>query len=189
MRINILITIIIFLLAGCAAKMQVKEGSKLADKPEWARKSGKYDKGIGAVGIARHSKLGSQRSINQALLAARVQLSQIIESKVEAAVELASEEAIILGLPEGKEIGQLTQQEQARTFVKQTLAMSQPIDEWVDPVNKEIYKWVVIEQRELDILRGNLSRKALKKSLNDTDETHQKKMKLLDEKIDKKFKE
>ena len=67
--------------------------------------------------------------------------------------------------------------------------MSQPIDEWVDPVNKEIYKWVVIEQRELDILRGNLSRKALKKSLNDTDETHQKKMKLLDEKIDKKFNE
>ena len=108
MRSNILITIIIFLLAGCAAKMQVKEGSKLADKPEWARKSGKYDKGIGAVGIARHSKLGSQRSINQALLAARVQLSQIIESKVEAAVELASEEAIILGLPEGKEIGRLT---------------------------------------------------------------------------------
>ena len=189
MKNNILITITIILLAGCAAKMEVKEGSAKYDKPEWARKSGKYDKGIGAVGIAKHSKLGTQRSINQANLAARVQLAQIIESKVEAAVELASEEAIILGLPEGKEIGQLTQQEQARTFVKQTLAMSQPIDEWVDPVNKEIYKWVVIEQRELDILRGNLSRKALKRTLNDTDETHQKKMKLLDEKIDKKFKE
>jgi len=43
--------------------------------------------------------------------------------------------------------------------------------------------------RALDILRGKISRKALKKSLNDTNETHQEKMKLLDEKIDKKFKE
>lgn len=190
MRNFIFFSFIILLLTGCAdKKMQVEEGSKLSEKPEWARKSGKYDKGIGAVGIARHSKLGTQRSINQANLAARVQLAQIIESKVEAAVELASEEAIMLGLPEGKEIGQLTQQEQARTFVKKSIEMSQPIDEWIDPKNKEVYKWVVIEQRELDVLRGNLSRKALKRSLNDTDETHQKKMKLLDEKLDKKFKE
>ena len=48
MRINILITIIIFLLAGCAAKMQVKEGSDLSEKPVWAMNMGKYEKGIGA---------------------------------------------------------------------------------------------------------------------------------------------
>ena len=189
MRSNILITIIIFLLAGCAAKMQVKEGSDLSEKPVWAMNMGKYENGIGAVGVARYTSLGTQRQINQANLAARMQLAQIIESKIEGAVESAAESAIMLNLPEGKEIGQLTEQEQVRTFVKKTLEMSLPIDEWVDPANKEIYKWVVIEQRELDILRGNLSRKALKRTLNDTDETHQKKMKLLDEKIDKKFKE
>ena len=67
--------------------------------------------------------------------------------------------------------------------------MSQPNAQWKDPENGELYVWVVIEQRDLDILKNNISRKALKKTLNDTNETHQKKMKLLDEKIDKKFKE
>ena len=140
MRINILITIIIFLLAGCAAKMGVKEGSDFREKPVWVLNMGKYEKGIGAVGVARSTSLGTQRQINQANLAARMQLAQIINSKIEGAVESAAESAIMLNLPEGQEIGQLTEQEQARTFVKQTLAMSQPIDEWVDPVNKEIYK-------------------------------------------------
>ena len=189
MRSNILITIIIFLLAGCAAKMQVKEGSDLSEKPVWAMNMGKYDKGIGAVGVARYTSLGTQRQINQANLAARIQLAQILESKIEGAVESASESAIMLNLPEGKEIGQLTEQEQARTFVKKTLEMTQPNAQWKDPENGELYVWMILEQRELDILRGNLSRKALKRTLNDTDETHQKKMKLLDEKIDKKFKE
>ena len=189
MRNNILIAIMILLIAGCAAKMEVKEGSRLADKPVWAMNMGKYDKGIGAVGVARYTSLGTQRQINQANLAARMHLAQIIESKIEGAIESAAESAIMLNLPEGKEIGQLTEQEQVRTFVKKTLKMSQPIRQWKDPENGELYIWIIIEQRELDILRGNLSRKALKRTLNDTDETHQEKMKLLDEKIDKKFKE
>ena len=79
--------------------------------------------------------------------------------------------------------------ERKATFVKKTLEMSQPNGQWPDPENGELYVWVVLEQRDLDILRNNISRKALKKTLNDTNETHQKKMKLLDEKIDKKFKE
>jgi len=169
--------------------MEVKEGSKLSDQPEWAMNMGKYDKGIGAVGVARSTNLGTQRQINQANLAARMQLAQILESKIEGAVESAAESAIMLNLPEGKEIGQLTEQEQVRTFVKKTLEMSQPNAQWKDPENGELYVWVVIEQRDLDILKNNISRKALKKTLNDTNETHQKKMKLLDEKIDKKFKE
>ena len=190
MRNFIFITFIILLVTGCAdKKMEVKEGSKLSDQPEWAMNMGKYDKGIGAVGVARPTKLGTQRQINQANLAARMQLAQILESKIEGAVESAAESAIMLNLPEGKEIGQLTEQEQVRTFVKKTLEMSQPNAQWKDPENGELYVWMILEQRELDILRGNLSRKALKKTLNDTDETHQKKMKLLDEKIDKKFKE
>ena len=118
-----------------------------------------------------------------------MQLAQILESKIEGAVESAAESAIMLNLPEGKEIGQLTEQEQVRTFVKKTLEMTKPNAQWKDPENGELYVWMILEQRELDILRGNLSRKALKRTLNDTDETHQKKMKLLDEKIDKKFKE
>ena len=189
MRSNILITIIIFLLAGCAAKMQVKEGSKLNDKPVWAMNMGKYEKGIGAVGVARSTSLGTQRQINQANLAARIQLAQILESKIEGAVESAAESAIMLNLPEGQEIGQLTEQEQVRTFVKQSLQMTQPNAQWKDRENGELYIWLIMKQRDLDILRGKISRKALKKSLNDTNETHQEKMKLLDEKIDKKFKE
>ena len=189
MRINILITIIIFLLAGCAAKMGVKEGSDLREKPVWVMNMGKYEKGIGAVGVAKSTKLGTQRQINQANLAARMQLAQIIDSKIEGAVESAAESAIMLNLPEGQEIGQLTEQEQVRTFVKQSLEMSRPNAQWKDRENGELYVWMILNQRDLDILRGKISRKALKKTLNDTNETHQKKMKLLDEKIDQKFKE
>jgi len=189
MRSNILITIIIFLLAGCAAKMGVKEGSDLREKPVWVLNMGKYEKGIGAVGVAKSTKLGTQRQINQANLAARMQLAQIINSKIEGAVESAAESAIMLNLPEGQEIGQLTEQEQVRTFVKQSLQMTQPNAQWKDRENGELYVWMIMKQRDLDILRGKISRKALKKSLNDTNETHQEKMKLLDEKIDKKFKE
>ena len=189
MRNIIYVLFLMFLLAGCASKMEVKEGSKLSDKPAWVINMGTYDKGIGAVGIARRTKLGTQRQINQANLAARLQLAQIVESKVEGAVESAAESAIMLNLPEGKEIGQLTEQEQVRTFVKKTIEMSRPKAQWKDRTNGELYVWMILEQRELDILRGNLSRKALKKTLNDTDETHQRKMKLLDEKIEKKFKE
>ena len=67
MRNYIFITFIILLVTGCADKqMQVKEGSKLDEKPAWAMNMGRYDKGIGAVGVARYTKLGTQRQINQA---------------------------------------------------------------------------------------------------------------------------
>jgi len=188
MRINRLITVIIFLLAGWGAKMGVKEGSDLRGKPVWVLNMGKYEKGIGAVGVARNTKLGTQRQINQANLAGRFQLGQIIESRVQGAVESASESAIMLNLPEGQEIGQLTEQDQARSIIDETIGLSQPKAQWKDPENGELYVWMILEQRELDILRGKISRKALKKSLNDTNETHQKKMKLLDEKLEKYLK-
>ena len=189
MRNFIFITFIILLVTGCAdKKMEVKEGSKLSDQPEWAMNMGKYDKGIGAVGVARSTNLGTQRQINQANLAARMQLGQIIKSRVQAAVEAAAEGAIMLNLPEGEEIGQLTEQDQARSIIDETIEMSQPNAQWKDDENGELYIWMILEQTELDALRSKMSRKALQKTLNDTNETHQKKMKLLDEKLEKYLK-
>ena len=65
-------------LLGCSATSTgVKEGSNISEKPDWVQSMGRYEKGIGTVGIAPKSGAGTQMQVNEALLAARTQLTLI----------------------------------------------------------------------------------------------------------------
>ena len=98
-------------LAACTGPTGVKEGSKTSDLPEWVRTDGNYDgKGIGAIGSAAPDESGTQIQRYEAKTAARAELTQIIETRIQVSISTTNTRLREVGLSSGQSISALQTQ-------------------------------------------------------------------------------
>mgnify|MGYP000594886690 CR=1 FL=1 len=176
-------------LVACTGPTGVKEGSKTSDMPEWVRTDGNYDgKGIGAIGSAAFDETGTQIQRSEAKTAARAELSQIIEVRIQSSISTTNQRLKDTGLGAGREVSALQTQAIVSALADRVMKNSQPVKQWRDPTNRELYVWVVIDGDKLDeSLMDEMANKIFKKKLNDAAEDHQKKLKIMREELRKEL--
>ena len=188
MRVIISTIIAGLFLAGCTGSTGVKEGTKTSDQPEWVRKEGLYEKGIGAIGSAAFDPSGTQIQRSEAKTAARAELSQIIEVRIQSSISTTNQRLKDTGLGAGGEVSALQTQAIVSALADRVMRNSQPVKQWRDPTNRELYVWVVIDGDKLDeSLMDEMANKIFKKKLNDAAEDHQKKLKIMREELRKEL--
>jgi transcriptional regulator of heat shock response len=174
-------------LAACTGSTAVKEGTTISEQPDWVQTLGRYDKGVGAVASAPFSDGGTQAQLDEASLAASFTLSQTIERLVEGSISTTSTRLRETGLGTGGELTTLQTQKTISNLIKQNLEMAILVKQWPDPVNKELWVWLILERDQLNQLKNNLIEEIVQKKLNESEEKHQKKLKILREELEKQF--
>jgi len=176
------------LLVGCSASSPgVKEGSSLSEQPDWVVSRGRYEKGIGAVGVAPKSGLGTQMQMDEADLAARTQLTQILDTKVQGSISTTASRVKEMGLGTGEELGTLQTESVRRSLINKRLKGSYPIKQWKDPENGELFVWLVMDQKDINSMANEMANSLIKKKLNESHEDHQKRLKIMQEELKNEF--
>ena len=188
MRVIISTIITGLVLAGCTGSTGVKEGTKTSDQPEWVRKEGLYEKGIGAIGSAAFDPSGTQIQRMEAKTAGRAELSQIIEVRIQSSISTTNQRLKETGLGTGEVISALQTQTTVSALADKVIKFSRAIDTWRDPINKEFNVWVVIERDDLnDSLINEMADKIIKKKLNEASKDHRKKLEIMREELRKEL--
>ena len=175
------------ILVGCTGTTAVKEGTQIGEKPDWVQTLGRYEKGIGAVGIAPFSKGGTQIQLDEALLAARTQLTQIIETRVQGSISTTATRLRETGLGTGEELTTLQTQVVRNSLIDKSMKKSYQIKQWRDRENGELYVWAVMEREDLTKLSNTLAESLVKKKLNESAADHQKKLEMMREELRKQL--
>ena len=184
MKSTILTIISGLVLIGCSASSTaVKEGSNISEKPDWVQSMGRYEQGIGTVGIAPKSGLGTQMQVDEALLAGRSQLTQIIDTKVQGSISTTASRIKEMGLGTGQELGTLQTEAVRRSLINKSIKGSYPIKQWKDPENGELYVWVVMDQKSINSMANQMVNNLIKKKMDESHEDHQKRLKIMEEEL------
>ncbi|SVD58264.1 uncharacterized protein METZ01_LOCUS411118, partial [marine metagenome] len=156
-------------LAACTGSTGVKEGSKTSDMPEWVRKEGNYDgKGIGAIGSAAFDESGTQIQRYEAKTAARAELCQIIEARIQISISTTNTRLKQVGLSSGQSVSALQTQAVGSALCDKAIKSSRSIETWRDPANKEFVIWVVIDNEHLnDELINEITDAVIQKKLDE----------------------
>ena len=159
----------------------VKEGTELQKQPEWVQNLGVYKDGIGAVGSAPASPLGTQTQRNTAIMQARSELARQIQSRVKSAIDQSVEQLTTSTKDQADLIAKAFDNQATSNMTNQVLSGSRPIKQWKDPENGELYVWVVIDSKEA---LSNL-RSSLHKTLEDSAIKHKETIDLLERRLSK----
>ena len=176
-------------LAACTGPTGVKEGSKTSDLPEWVRTDGNYDgKGIGAIGSAAFDESGTQIQRYEAKTAARAELTQIIEARIQVSISTTNTRLREVGLSRGQSISALQTQAIVSALAERVVKRSRSIETWRDPVNKEFVIWVVIDNEHLnDEFINEIADSVIQKKLNEASKDHRKKLEIMREELRKEL--
>lgn len=176
-------------LAACTGPTGVKEGTKTSNLPEWVRTEGNYDgKGIGAVGSAAHDESGTQIQRYEAKTAARAELSQIIEARIQSSISTSNTRLREVGLSSGQSISALQTQVVVSALADRVVKRSRTIETWRDPENKEFVVWVVIDNEHLnEEFVNEIADSVIQKKLNEASKDHRKKLEIMREELRKEL--
>ncbi|MGK5091400.1 LPP20 family lipoprotein [Deltaproteobacteria bacterium TL4] len=176
-----LFVVVMSLFMACSSANVVPEGTKVQEQPEWVQNMGMYPKGIGSIGSAPRSPLGTQAQRNEAIMVARNQLAGQLQTVVQNA-STQSQKQLIESSPKAAEvIASSFTEVTMRQVVNQTLTGSMPIKQWIDPVSNELYVWVVIDENSL-VPRIQA---AMRQQLQGESQAHQQALNAMDEQIQK----
>ena len=188
MRIIISTIITGLVLTACTGSTAVKEGTIIPEQPDWVQSLGIYENGIGGTGSAAFSQSGTQIQRYEAETAARAALNQTIEVRIQSSISTTNQRLKDTGLGAGGEVSALQTQAIVSALADRVMRNSQPVKQWRDPTNRELYVWVVIDGGKLDeSLMDEMANKIFKKKLNDAAEDHQKKLKIMREELRKEL--
>ncbi|MBF0240723.1 MAG: LPP20 family lipoprotein [SAR324 cluster bacterium] len=181
MRLSSLFLVLCSLIAACSSQNVVPEGTKVQEQPDWVQNLGLYDKGLGSIGSAPRSPLGTQAQRNEAIMVARNQLAGQLQTVVQNA-STQSQKQLLESSPDAAEVVASSFTEVTmRQVVNETLTGSMPIKQWIDPVSNELYVWVVIEENNL-IPRIQAG---MRQRLKGEGQAHQQALNTMDEQIQK----
>jgi hypothetical protein len=177
----------VFLLLLClifvinCSTQAVKEGTEIQKQPDWVQNMGVYKAGIGAVGSAPVSPLGTQSQRNTAIMQARSELARQIQSRVKSAIEQSVEQLTTSTKDQAELIAKAFDNQVTSNMTNQALSGSHPIKQWKDPENGELFVWVVIDsEKALSDLRSSLH-----KTLEDSSIRHKETIDLLERRLSK----
>ena len=189
MRFIISIILAGICLVACTGPTGVKEGSKTSDMPEWVRTDGNYDgKGIGAIGSAAFDESGTQIQRYEAKTAARAELTQIIEARIQVSISTTNTRLREVGLSSGQTISVLQTQTVVSALSDRAVKRSRTLETWRDPVNKEFVIWVVIDNEHLnDEFINEIADSVIQKKLNEASKDHRKKLEIMREELRKEL--
>ncbi|MBF0240389.1 MAG: LPP20 family lipoprotein [SAR324 cluster bacterium] len=181
MRYSCLIIVIMSLIVACSSSTVVPEGTTVQEQPDWVQNLGMYPKGIGSIGSAPRSPMGTQAQRNEAVMVARNQLAGQLQTVVQNA-STQSQKQLLESSPKAAEvIASSFTEVTMRQVVNQTLTGSIPIKQWIDPVSNELYVWVVIDENNL-VPRIQAS---MRQQLQGESQAHQQALNTMDEQIQK----
>ncbi|MBF0239941.1 MAG: LPP20 family lipoprotein [SAR324 cluster bacterium] len=174
----------IWLITACSSSNVVPEGTKVPEQPEWIQTLGIYPQGIGTIGSAPRSPLGTQAQRNEAIMVARNQLAGQLQTIVQNASTQSQKQLLESSPTAAKVIASSFTEVVMRQIVNQTLTGSMPIRQWIDPMSNELYVWVVIDENNL-VPRIQA---AMRQQLKGESKDHQKALETMDEQIQKAIK-
>lgn len=167
------------LTTACSSTAPVPEGSDLSDSPEWVQNMGDYQfnfgedtEGIGAVGSAPKSGLGSQVQREDALLAARNQLATQIRVRVRSVITQTRQRLLESGVEGTEEIGRLNTENVLMQQVDTTIRGSRVLKQWKDPESGELYVWVVLDKRSMNRFKQAAARVLEGEKLDEAQQRH-----------------
>jgi len=185
----ILLSAVTLFFIACSSKEPVPEGSDLEDTPEWVQNQGDYQlnfgedkEGIGAIGSAPKSTLGSQIQREDALLAARSQLASQMRVRVRNVISQTRQRLLEAGMEGTEEIGRLNTENLIMQKVDENIEGSRVIKQWKDPENGELYVWVIIDDKSINRIKAAAVRIQEEEKLDKASNRHK-------EMIDDAFKE
>ena len=148
------------LVTACASTSPVPEGTGLEDSPEWVQNMGDYQlnfgessQGIGAVGSAPKSSMGTQVQREDALLAARNQLAVQIKVRVRSVITQTRQRLLEAGVDGAEEIGRLNTENAIMQKVDETIVGSRVLKQWKDSESGELYVWVVLDKTSMNRIK------------------------------------
>jgi len=167
------------LVTACSSTSPVPEGSALSDSPEWVQNMGDYQsnfgensEGVGAVGSAPKSGLGTQVQREDALLAARNQLAAQIRVRVRSVITQTRQRLLEAGVEGTEEIGRLNTENALMQKMDTTLRGSRVLKQWKDPASGELYVWVALDQKSMSRLKQLAARALEGEKLNEAHQQH-----------------
>ncbi|MBF0240207.1 MAG: LPP20 family lipoprotein [SAR324 cluster bacterium] len=184
--IRLLPFLMLLLVSACSSALTtpvVQEGTKTESQPEWVRTLGRYATGIGAIGSAPQSPLGTQTQRNQAIMTARNQLAAQLQTILQNAATETEKQLQEASPSRASVIASVFTENTTRQIANEVLVGSTPIEQWKDPQSNELYVWVVIEEKNaIPQIRASMSKK-----LSAAGAEHQESLTLMDQNIDKGY--